>query len=438
VIYANLEALRASALGTELVSAIEKAQGEATGGVIGLDISKVLTTVGSLTAWGTNLSKDPQAIDGALIAQGTPDLRKIAESVLLQGTLAQPNVFSEVSDLPFPAYAVSDPKAPESTRVKVIIAFPPEPIVLVSKSKTQLIKARDVFRGAAPSLAKSDTTELRPPKIKTADAYFFAASMVPVEPLFPQNAPQARMLQLARSGAIAFGETGPDLFAHAELNASSGQNAEKLTKILQGMTAMLSLAESNDRQLGEFLNAASVTREDDAVSLRLSYPSARLVQMTQALRARAEARPEHREPVITHGGTLAQWRADEGNGPASAEPDALSWRTIENVQLVNGAIISLGRSLNGGKQARFSRVEIIPADGKGPPLVFRTEFMRNFRGTMSQFHFPGADGLYTLKVAYVNDPEGKARFAVSVRNPNDPEPPPRPSRGPLIREPKWL
>src|SRR5688572_1520624 len=404
VVYADFDGLRNSTLGKEVVNAIASAQSAATGGVIGIDIAKVLTTVGSLTAYGTNLSKDPKAMDGALIAQGTADLRKIVESILLQGTLAEPNVFAEVSDLPFPAYSILDPKAPEATRMQLIVAFPPEPIVLVSKSKAQLVKARDVFRGSAPSLTKGGAPELTKLDVKAAGAYVFAASIVPSEPIFPQNAPQARMLQLARSGAIAFGEKGPDLFAHAELIASSDQNAEKLMKILQGMTAMLSLAETNDAQLGEFLNATTVAREKDAVTLHLAYPSDRLMKMTQTLRAQAEARPVNRQPSIVHGKSVAEWNADEVSAPEGAEPNALSWRTIENVPLVNGSTISLGRWANGGRNAKFDRVEIVPADGAGSPLVFKADFMRN-RGTMSQVQFPGTDGVYTLKVAFVNDPE---------------------------------
>lgn len=428
VIYANLDALRASTLGKELVSAIEKVQTETTGGVIGIDVHKVLTTVGSVTAYGTNLSKDPNAIDGTLIAQGTADLRKIAESLLLQGTLAHPDVFSEVKDLPFPAYAISDPKDKDAAKTKLVVAFPPEPIVLASKSRAQLLKAREVFRGSAPSLAKGGTPALTQLATKTDGAYLFAASVVPTEPLFPQNAPQARLLQLASSGAIAFGEQGPDTFAHAEMVASSEQNAEKLMKILQGMTAMLSLAESNDRQLGEFLNATGVTREKETVSLHLAYPSARLLYMAKALRAQAEAHAVNRVPPLTQGRTLAEWEGSDASA-ADASSGGASWRTIENVKLVNGSTVTLGRWAPGGKNTRFDRVEITPADGAGAPLVFRSDFMRNFRGTMSQFQFPGSDGLYTLKVAYVTDPESKAKFAVSVRNPDEPTSPPAPATG---------
>ena len=435
VVYANLDALRASTIGKELVSAIEKAQAQNTGGVIGIDVHKVLTTVGSITAYGTNFSPDPKVVDGALIAQGTADLRKIAESVLLQGTLANPDAFSEEKDLPFPAYAISDPKDKSVPKISVIIAFPPEPIVIVSKSRAQLLKARDVFRGSAPSLAKSGAPALTRYTAKTAGAYLFAASVVPTETPFPQNGPHARFLQLASSGAIAFGELGADTFAHAELLATSENNAEKLMKILQGMTSMLSLAESNDRQLGEFLNSTAVTREKETVTLHLAYPSARLLQMTENLRNQLEARTVSRPPTITQGRTVAEWHASDAAAANPAGPNELSWRTVENVRLMNGATITLGRWQNGGKNVRFDRLEVIPADAGGTPLIFRSDLMRNIRGSMSQIQFPGAEGNYTLKVAYVNDPEGKAKLAVSIRNPDDP-PAAAPSSGPLIRQPR--
>src|SRR3954463_3668136 len=196
VIYADLNALRASVVGRELVAAVEKAQRDATGGIVGIDIPKLLMTVGSVTAYGTNFAQKAAAIDGTLIAQGTADLRKIAESMLLQGTLAQPEVFSEVTDLPFPAYAIADPHAKEGDRMQLIVAFPPEPIVLVSKSKSQLVKAREVFRGRAPSLAKTGGSPLNKFAGGAPGTFLFTATMVPTEPLFPKNAPQARILQL--------------------------------------------------------------------------------------------------------------------------------------------------------------------------------------------------------------------------------------------------
>lgn len=437
VIYADFNALRGSTLGKELITAVSAAQTHATGGFIGIDVPKVLATVGSVTAYGTNLSSDPNAVDGTLVVEGTAELRKIVESVLLQGTLAQPEVFSEATDLPFPAYAISDPKAPAATKTQLVVAFPPEPIVLVSKSKAQLLKGRDVFRGAAPSLAKTPTSPLARMTVKADGAYLFASSVVPAEPIFPQNSPQSRMLQLASSGSLAFGEQGGNTFAHAELVASSDANAEKLMKILQGMMALVSFAETNDKQLEEFLHSTAVTREKDAVTLRLAYSSDRLVHMMHALRAQAEARPANRPVTITNGKVIAEWGGEAAAAAPGTPPAAeTASRTIDSVALINGNIISLGRAMNGGRNARFNSLEVTPADGTGR-MVFGKEFFRQVRGSMWEIRFPGADGTYSFKVNYTPDPDGKAKFAVSVRNPNEPQPPREPAKGPVIPEPKW-
>lgn len=432
VIHADFNALRGSIVGKELIDALQKAQTQANGGIIGINIPRLFATIGTVTAYGTNFSSDPAALDGTLVAQGTPDLRKIAESALLQGTLAEPKVFSELTDLPFPAYAISDPEAPEGPATRLVVAFPPEPIIIISKSKAQLTKARDVFRGSAPSLAKSGSSPLRQLAANVDQAYLHAASTVPPEMLATEKGPQARILQLANSAALVLGERGPDLFAQAQLAASSDRNAEKLMKILEGMTSMLSLAESNEAQLSAFLNSTSVSRENNTVILKLAYPAERIVQMTQNLRAQAESRPAHRPAPISVGKVVAEWPSTE----VETERDGLAWRTIENVPLANGTLVTLGRS-TGERSVRFDRVEIVPADG-GAPLVFRRDFMRTVRGSMLQLAFPGTEGTYTLKVGYVNDPEQKAKFAVSVQDPKAPaSQPPTKSRGPLIPEPKF-
>lgn len=417
IVHVDFEALRAGTIGQELVTAIEKAQAGATGGAFGLNVTKVFQAMSTLTAYGTNLDKNPHAIDGALIAQGTPELRKIAESLLLQGTIAEPKVFAEAPDFPFPTYAISDPSAAPEAKMQVLIAFPPEPIVLISKSKAQLMKARDVFLGKTPSLAKTPASPLHRLGAQADRAYLYAATVVPTEAIFPQNAPQTRMLQLAGAGSLALGERGENIFAHAELVASSATNAEKLSKILQGMTAVLSFAETNDKQLAEFLNSTTVSRNGDTVTLDLAYSSARLAAMAQSLRAPAAPAAPKVAP-ITNGRTVAEWTAVQSAAPDVDPANASASRTIENIELKNGAMISLGWRPNGGKAVRYHRVEIAPAGG-GMALVFRSDTMRAVggRGNLAQFPFPGADGTYTLKITYANDPAGKAAYAVSVRDP---------------------
>lgn len=460
LIHADLNALRASTVGKELVTLIESnVQIPVDDGKVGLNAQKVLATIGNVTAYGAEIATDPSKVDGTLVIQGTADLRKIAESVLLQLNLAQPENVVEITDLPFPAYAIKDsPRkaaaakdakegAKESSEMRelattkagknaksaepleVFIAFPPEPIVLVSKSKPQIVKARDVFRGSAPSLAKASGSPLAKFVQASGGAYLFAASTVPAEKFFPDDGPQARIVKMANAGSLALGERGDSTaaytFAHAELIASSDQMAEKLMKILQGMTAMLSLAETSDKQLAEFLNSTAVNRNGDIVTLDLSYSSTRLVAMIKGLQQRQQPTPQDRAAQRTaqmvNGKALAEWTAEAGPANPEGSPAPLTSRAIENVELKSGTLLTLARLSNGGKSVRYDRIEIAPAGG-GSPLVFRSGFLRNAgpRGNWQQFEFPGADGTYTLKVFYVNDPEGKATFAISAKDPKAP------------------
>ena len=187
VAYADLNALRSSAVGRELIAAAEKAQLSKTHGKFGVDLEKVLAMIESATAYGANFSEDPNLRDGTLIVQGTNDLRKIAEGLLLQQTMVAPSHVVELTNLPFPAYGIkifqgksradpaeddkNDSQAEKSVgnsevdKIELLIAFPPEPIVIVTKSKEQLIRAREVFLG--PS-ANSIRCRCSPPRNTTA------------------------------------------------------------------------------------------------------------------------------------------------------------------------------------------------------------------------------------------------------------------------------
>jgi hypothetical protein len=403
VVYSDFNALKASTLGRELVAFAEKAQLENNAAPVALNVRKLLETIGSVTAYGANFSQDAKAIDGTLVVQGTPDLRKIVEGFLVQATLTQPQQFSEVKDLPFTAYAIK----PGGSQPELIVAFPPEPVVFVSKSRPQLLRARDVFQGKAPSLAQTPSS-LTPFLKRSAGAFLFAASVVPSQDMIPAS-PQARVLQMAESGALAFGESGDRTFAHVELATASDDAADKMMKILDGVAAMLSLAETTDRQLAEFINSTHVARDGRIVTLDLAYSSERLVQMWQSVRQSERPRRVPDSPPVS-GRVVAQWETDE-DGTSD-----VSWQQIDNVTLANGARVTLGWRASGGKGARFEQVEIVPASGAGAQLVFGPKLWTT-AGNRALFSFPGMTGTYTLKVGYIATPGTKAKFAVSVSEP---------------------
>ena len=178
------------------------------------------------------------------------------------------------------------------------------------------------------------------------------------------------------------------------------------------------------------------TRRDGLLAQRRQRHLGRAQAVAGQLRPqRLQDTVEPRRPAADHQRrAVAEWAAaDEANAEGSVT------RTIENISLANGATITLGRAMNGGRNARFERLEIAPAAG-GAAMIFRREMMSNAgpRESMLRVVFPGADGSYTLKVTFVNDPEGKAKFAVSVREPRPtaPESAPARSASPMIPEPK--
>jgi len=436
VVFLDVNDLRASALGQQLIDAAQKqVQIGLVNSDIHFDFQKTLATIESITAYGANFSPDPKMLDGTLLIRGTPDLRKIVEALVIQGTVTTPERVTELKDLPFAAYAMDG---------QVIVGFPPEPIILASKSKPQLLKALAVFRGTSPSLAQTPSSPLRALFPAAEHSYLVAASLVPTEKWAQVDGPHTRILQMVSSGSLTLGENGPRTTAFLRLTASSDDMADKLLKIVQGLTAIAALAETNDKQLSEFLQSAAAEKQDHTVTVRLAYATDRLVQMIQNAQSTAKTAAAAGSPGSTPanaGKVVAEWKPDQA--PANTAPSAalLATRTIENVHLVNGATISLvGRRDHNGA-AIFDCVEIAPMPGTGTPLRFEAENMRlkgyrvqnaayASRGKFitligsfgsAQFEFPGEDGDYVIRVRYLEEAPGKTTLVVNVK---DPEPAP--------------
>jgi hypothetical protein len=330
-------------------------------------------------------------------------------------------------------------------------------VILFSKNQAQLVKAYDVFRGSAPSLAKKSNSPLAELMPKGGKNYLIAASEVPnTEGLVPQNAPQARILQMATAGAIALGEDDTLTAARLQLVASTDDMAEKLDRILQGMTALLSLANTDDQQLAEFIRSVTTQRTGKQVTLTLAYPSERLLQMMQQVQQRAmhdggggagswgQAAPsnEPAEPAPTEnvGRVIGAWHADAELGGGAPAADNLTRRVFENVEVKSGAMITVSGRRGGGEHARLDYVELATASASGAPATrYEAEFMRldnyqiekigpasggelvrmrdNRNDGSASFRFQGADGVYRVTVGYVDENDGKSAFALGVQDP---------------------
>lgn len=290
IAYADLNAIRSSALGKDLMEMIRKQQAEKTGGLFGVNAPKVMETIGSITAYGTVSTNDTNSANGTLLIQGTPDLKKIAEALLIQQSLEKPEEIVELKDFPFSAYGIED-KSPKATKgAQVIIAFPPEPVILISKSKATLTKALEVFSGNGDSLEKAPAGALKGMIKDAGDSLIFGAGTGFSADNMSSKGKPGVVLKLASSGMIALGENGENTFVRLMLTASSEDTAGKLMKIVQGMTAAMSLAESTDKQLTEFLNSVVVDKQKETVSMKLSYSSVRVSEILKNIQHQSEVR----------------------------------------------------------------------------------------------------------------------------------------------------
>jgi hypothetical protein len=236
--------------------------------------------------------------------------------------------------------------------------------------------------------------------------------------------------------------------ASLRLVASTSDMAEKLDRILQGMTAILSLTNTDDQQLAEFLRSVTTERKGQQVSLTLGYPSERLVQMLQDLQRRATAprggnggaargnEPADPAPTDKIGLVAATWHADAELGGDSPSAGNLTSRVFENVSLKTGVTITVSGRRGGGEHARIDYVEFASPAAGGPATRYEAEFMRldNYQiekvsaasggelvrmrdgrndGSAS-FRFQGADGVYRVTLGYVDENDGKSAFALGV------------------------
>lgn len=435
MVQVDFVALRESPVGRELLDMAEKnADLKLPSASVKIDVRKVLATVESATAYGTVFSKNPDLVDGTLLIKGTDELRKIAEAVVTQASISQPDTVAELKGLPFPAYVIKG---------KVTIAFPPEPVVLVSRSQPQLLKAYDLYRGKGPSSARAQSS-LKAMAPQNRPLIVFAASEVPnTDGLFDENQPQARILKMASAASVAVGNDGKLTSATVQLVASNDDYSDKLLKIVQGMVAMLSLAQSDDKQLNEFMQSVKAERTGRNIVVSFAYPNDGLIQMLHNL-GQAPAAPavppahkNHKSQIS--GRVVDTWKAGDDEEGGEEEAGAFKTRLVEKVALKNGTALILTGERDEDGRAGLDCVDVEPAAG-GQPLHFEAENMKlwhykaaknrlasggreialeqNRTGT-AKIEFPGVDGTYTVKVRYRSDDDGESRFTLSVQ---DPEP----------------
>ena len=448
VLYFDLNTLRSSALGSELLTLVPAIDLDSKEFPVKVSIPKIIESIGSATAYGTNFSEDPATMDGALVVRGTDDLRKIVQAFLIAGSTddsgkAEMDI-KELKDLGCEAYQIEG---------EVIVALPPGNAILVSKSRESLAAARALLASDKGSMARAKSSVLAPLIPKSTETYLLAASMVPrSNGLLPKDGPHGRILQMASAVSVAIGEDGALTTARIQIDATSADMADKLVKILQGLAAGLSFFETDDEALGAFLRSVTVDKTASGALLNLAYPTDRLVQMLKTLRdeqMREEASGDRdhargpAKPAPVQGRIVTEWKADKDLSSDRPAPDNIVTHAVDQVALAPGQMIWLNGNRNQGENGRFDYIDITPADKSAAPVRFEAENMRlddyevedvafasggeviilREGSGSARFAFPGAAGTYTLTVAYVDETDGQSAFSISI---TDPKPQPGP------------
>ncbi|GAB5562330.1 MAG: hypothetical protein SynsKO_39770 [Synoicihabitans sp.] len=432
VAYADFNQMRQTDLGQEIIVRVQEQYAKETKddpmgnlNVAGL-ITQVMETIGSITMFGTAITDDPEEMDGTAVIQGTDKMRIISEGLIAHFLLTEPNKIGEISDLPFEAYAIDG---------QIFVGFPDEPIVLVSRSRDHMVSALNVFRSGAQSL-RSAPGALTPMLPQEDSYYMFASSVVPSAEIPDSNEPQARILKMTQSASVMLAEVGDDILARATLVADSEETAQRLGKIVNGVTALLSLAQDSDEDLVQFIESVRVQQNADRVDVQMSYPSIKLVELAQANIEREARQQQRRQEAIeatlnVPGEEIASWQGSR----AESESEMQDFLT-DPVSLVPGTTIFISAWRRNNDPGRLDYIEIIPV-GAEKGEKFEAEYMRlsNYRiqkydrasgGEMlvvrggsgrAQMRFGGEAGDYQIRVRYVDNTGGVARYKVSVRDP---------------------
>jgi hypothetical protein len=437
VVYADFAKMRDSALGRELLAGIDEQSimGAGENGAIMPDFAAIMMTVGRITAFGDQLTENPEEMNGAMIIEGTDKLRTIADGVISHFLLSNPEMIEELKDLPFEAYRISG---------ELVVGMPDEPILIASRSVERLVASLDVYRGKGGSL--KDGEGALTPMLPPGDAYYlYGASVVPSPEMEDGNSPQARILKMTQAASVRIGEADGNAVANAMLVADSDDTASRLGKIVNGMAALLSLAQTTEADLVKFIESVKVSQMDKTVTLQMAYPTEALIELAQANLQREERAQEKKETqrdaaFSMPGELLAKWKADQDISGPQTTADNLVSHSAGVTNLETGAIITVGSRINGNEGARFDYIELVPVSGDGVAQRHEAEFMRldNYRiektehasgGELvvakdsrrgigrAKMRFAGPAGEYRIDVHYVDENDGQAEFKVSVQQP---------------------
>lgn len=265
LLHVDLQNLRQTKLGEFATKGVLEKAVAPLKSQVGIDVNGLVERVSSITAYGTDFQKNPEA-NGVLLVQMDAEAQKIVEGFLAAQMLADSKGAIKKSQ--------QDGVALYSADNKLSLAIHPNHLVVVGKSQKQIDKATEVLAGKAQNLTASDAFSDFP---ALPNAYFFLA----VAEGFNENSaipPQAEVLRKADGARVLIGEATEKLFVDLALRARSLEVSQQIQQVIEGIRAMVSLSQIENKDLQELVRSINVSTKGKMVSVRAEFPVGPLIK----------------------------------------------------------------------------------------------------------------------------------------------------------------
>jgi hypothetical protein len=239
--------------------------------------------VHSLTAYGAEFNGRSGA-NGVLLIYSSFDfaeaLDQVRDKLAAQLAGADPPL-RKIEGEAGPLYSLKD---------EVFGAALPGKLFVISKSKNDLEKARQVVSGKAANLASMKTFTTYPDAPKA----FFILGVAEAFTQAPLP-PQAKVLKSAEGGRVIMGEKDENCFVNLALNAKDREAAAQIQQVAQGLVALAALSQTEDKDLQQLQVLAKGTKintNDKLVTIDLEMPIKNVIARLAAAHKKRDRRSE--------------------------------------------------------------------------------------------------------------------------------------------------
>jgi hypothetical protein len=280
LLHVDLENLRKTKAGDFLLNRFLAQQIAQVTNQLKFDVSNLFQKITSVTAYGTDFKKGPQA-DGVLLINADTETQKALEGVLVAQILADTN--GPVKKLEHDSMALY------SIANEIFVSPDKGGVVIVSKSQHQIEQARDLMAGKKASGSSNKLFTNFPNASKSffflgAAAAFTDAGGLPA---------QAKILQTADGGGLVLGEDADQLFLNLTLRAKTPEVAKQIQQVIEGMAALVSLGQIENQDLLQLAKSAKVSSTAELVSVNVDYPVAKVLALLSPETPPKKAKAKH-------------------------------------------------------------------------------------------------------------------------------------------------